>query len=215
MCDEKLGDKIYDLRMSKKLSQEYVARVAGVTRQTVSKWEANAAQPKSENLRLLCKALNVETSYLMPINYSETNDTDTNESPESEAVCDEVAAAESTEVVADKAEELSIPEKPKQKKHNLSKRAKIIISSVVLAIMALVGIIMIVVPIFSKMPDIVNTEIVDEGKSTVWNFSIENIGWIVFSIALSLAIILGIVFVSNMLKNKKNLKEKMAECHIN
>ncbi|MDE5911616.1 MAG: hypothetical protein K2H24_04710, partial [Clostridia bacterium] len=61
----------------------------------------------------------------------------------------------------------------------------------------------------------VNTNIIYEGKSTVWNFSVDNIGWMIFGISLSAALIIGIVLLWVMFINKKNLKQEVAESHIN
>ncbi len=51
---DSIGDKIYNLRKQKNISQDELAEYIGVTRQTVSKWEANRSQPKLENLRQIC-----------------------------------------------------------------------------------------------------------------------------------------------------------------
>ncbi|MDE7209488.1 MAG: helix-turn-helix domain-containing protein, partial [Clostridia bacterium] len=135
MSDEKLGDKIYDLRMSNKLSQDYLAIQVGVTRQTISKWEANASQPKSDKLRQLCKAFNVEMNYLMPTEIESTTDNkDEEDCSESEVVSDELPSEQTNEVVADKVEDVVIQQETKRKKRKLSKKTKIVITSVVLAI---------------------------------------------------------------------------------
>ena len=216
MSDEKLGDKIYDLRMSNKLSQDYLAIQVGVTRQTISKWEANASQPKSDKLRQLCKAFNVEMNYLMPTEIESTTDNkDEEDCSESEVVSDELPSEQTNEVVADKVEDVVIQQETKRKKRKLSKKAKIVITSVVLAVMVFIGLVMIMIPVLHKVPDIVNTKIIYEGKSTVWNFSVDNIGWMIFGISLSAALIIGIVLLWVMFINKRNLKQEVAESHIN
>lgn len=46
-----IGDKIYQLRKSKNLSQEEFANSIGVTRQIVSKWESNQSIPLVDKLK--------------------------------------------------------------------------------------------------------------------------------------------------------------------
>ena len=40
-----IGNRIYELRKSQKLSQEKLAEKIGVTRQTISNWELNESSP--------------------------------------------------------------------------------------------------------------------------------------------------------------------------
>lgn len=42
----KFGEKIYQLRTKKNMTQEVVAEKIGVTRQSVSKWESGVSQTK-------------------------------------------------------------------------------------------------------------------------------------------------------------------------
>ena len=44
-----LGDRIASLRKEKKLSQEALGELVGVSRQAVSKWESNKALPDIQN----------------------------------------------------------------------------------------------------------------------------------------------------------------------
>lgn len=46
----KLGEKIYNLRVSKELSQGDLAEMLGVSRQSISKWENNSAMPDIEKI---------------------------------------------------------------------------------------------------------------------------------------------------------------------
>lgn len=215
MSSEKLGDKIYDLRMSNKLSQDELADKIKVSRQTISKWEANAYQPKANMLMRLCDAFNVDSTYFMPKRVANAETKDKSENPESEVVCDEVMSDETNEINLDKVEDVEIQQESKRKRRKLSKNAKIVITAVVLAVMAFIGLVMIMLPVLNKIPDIGNTEIIYEGKSTVWNFSVDNIGWMIFSVSLSVALIIGIVLLVKMLISKNNLKQKVADCHIN
>ena len=60
-----LGENIYNLRKSKKLSQEQLAEQVRVTRQTISNWELGETSPNPEQLKLLSKALNVSIDELL------------------------------------------------------------------------------------------------------------------------------------------------------
>lgn len=58
-----LGEKIYSLRKSKGLSQEKLAEQAGVSRQTVYKWESDYVQPNADNIQVLCEIFAVARDY--------------------------------------------------------------------------------------------------------------------------------------------------------
>ena len=60
---ERIGEKIYNLRKEKGVSQEGLALELGVARQTVSKWEMDATQPTLENVECMCKFFGVSVSY--------------------------------------------------------------------------------------------------------------------------------------------------------
>ena len=60
-----LGENIYRLRKLKGLSQEGLAEVVNVTRQTISNWELGETSPNPEQLKLLSKALGVSIDELL------------------------------------------------------------------------------------------------------------------------------------------------------
>lgn len=62
-----LGEKIKELRIENKLTQEELANKLGVTRQAISKWEQNLALPDTNNLISISKIFNVKVDEL--INY--------------------------------------------------------------------------------------------------------------------------------------------------
>lgn len=64
MEDDKLGSNIQDLRIKKKMTQEMVAEYMKVSRQTISKWEANKSKPSTKNLIQLSKFFQVPLSEL-------------------------------------------------------------------------------------------------------------------------------------------------------
>lgn len=60
---ETIGEKIYKLRKKKGFSQEELGFEIGVSRQTISKWEANTMKPNADNIKQLCDIFSVSSSY--------------------------------------------------------------------------------------------------------------------------------------------------------
>ncbi|MDE7349138.1 MAG: helix-turn-helix domain-containing protein [Clostridia bacterium] len=211
--DRTLGDKIYDLRTSGNYSQEYVGRLAGVSRQTVSKWEANYSQPKYENLKQLCNALDVDISYMTSNEDIKAEENNKETSTEAEVVCDEVTNSETQEVKLDRADEIQVQESPNKNKRKLSQKSKIIIASVVIAVVLLVGIAMIIIDNCTTFAN--DGDFGQEEHVVAWNLYFDNIGWIIFSFAIATALIIGIVLICKKIKARNNKKEEVAESHIN
>lgn len=59
------GEKLYELRKLKNLSQEEVADKLNVTRQTVSKWETNQSTPDFDKIVPLCELFEISTEELL------------------------------------------------------------------------------------------------------------------------------------------------------
>ena len=62
------GEKLKNARKSAKLTQEQLAERLGVSRQAITKWEADKGLPDIENIKLISKALNVSIDYLLDDN---------------------------------------------------------------------------------------------------------------------------------------------------
>lgn len=60
-----IGEKIFELRKSRNLSQEEVAEKLNVTRQTVSKWETNQSTPDFDKIVPLCELFEISTDELL------------------------------------------------------------------------------------------------------------------------------------------------------
>lgn len=58
------GQRIYKCRKTKKLSQQYVADMLGVSRQAVSKWENDTSTPDTVHYINLAKIFGVSVEYL-------------------------------------------------------------------------------------------------------------------------------------------------------
>lgn len=54
-----IGEKLYELRTGKNMSQETLAELVGVSRQSVSKWETDQSVPELEKLFRLCDVYGV------------------------------------------------------------------------------------------------------------------------------------------------------------
>lgn len=59
-----LGSRIRECRKKQKLSQEKVAELVGVSRQAVTKWEADLTMPNTENLFRLAEIFDTTVDYL-------------------------------------------------------------------------------------------------------------------------------------------------------
>lgn len=60
-----LGEKLFELRKEKNLSQEAVAEKLNVTRQTVSKWETNQSTPDFDKIIPICELYGISTDELL------------------------------------------------------------------------------------------------------------------------------------------------------
>ena len=69
------GDKILNLRKDKNITQEQLADMLGVSRQSVSKWESNTAYPEIDKLIRMSEIFNVSTDYLLKDNQEKNQDT--------------------------------------------------------------------------------------------------------------------------------------------
>lgn len=65
MKEESIGERIYNLRKKRGLSQEDLAYKLGVSRQTVSKWETDYSIPSSDYIKNLCELFGVKADYLL------------------------------------------------------------------------------------------------------------------------------------------------------
>lgn len=60
-----LGERLYELRKGKNISQEEAAEKLNVTRQTISKWETNQSQPDFDKILPLCELYEISTDELL------------------------------------------------------------------------------------------------------------------------------------------------------
>lgn len=60
-----IGERLYELRKEKHLSQEEVAEKLDVTRQTISKWETNQSTPDFDKIKPLCNLYGISADELL------------------------------------------------------------------------------------------------------------------------------------------------------
>lgn len=95
---ETLGRKIFRQRRIRGFSQEELAELVGVSRQAVSRWEADAAQPTFDNLQILCAVLKVSITYFTD------NGSDTDETPPGPVLSGVEAVLSESETIPQSAE---------------------------------------------------------------------------------------------------------------
>lgn len=66
-----LGERLYELRKSKHLSQEQVAEQLNVTRQTISKWETDESKPDFDKIVPICNLYGITSEQLLTGNIVE------------------------------------------------------------------------------------------------------------------------------------------------
>ncbi len=74
-----LGEKLFELRRTKNLTQDDVAEKLNVTRQTVSKWETNQSTPDFDKILPLCELYGISPNELLK---GESKETINNENKE-------------------------------------------------------------------------------------------------------------------------------------
>ncbi len=62
---QNVGEKIYNLRTAKGISQEELAEQLNVTRNTVTRWETDVARPSDESFKKLCVFFDVGITYFL------------------------------------------------------------------------------------------------------------------------------------------------------
>lgn len=123
-----IGEKLFELRKEKNLSQEEGAEKLNVTRQTVSKWETNQSTPDFDKIVPICELFGISTEELL-----------TGKNPEEKVLEDNISETEQPE------------EKPMTKEEARRKSAEVVSTSVFLYILSVVFI-MIAIPVQRMNP---------------------------------------------------------------
>ena len=153
-----LGKKICRHRKAKGYSQEELAELVGVSRQAISKWEADLTRPSFDNLQALCVALKVKMDFFMDewsrVPESENKGEAHAKNAMAAAAGAEIAAvAEVAAVVESGEEEAAVPtaasrddeEAEKEKRKRRRKFILLLLGIVVFALLFVVGCVITVV----------------------------------------------------------------------
>lgn len=73
----KIGQKIADGRKAKNLTQEQLAELMSVTRQSISRWESDLSYPDMDKISYLAEVLDVSCDYLLRDDVDEPKSVDT------------------------------------------------------------------------------------------------------------------------------------------
>ena len=209
----KIGDKIFELRKVKDISQDDLAKRVGVSRQTMIKWEANQAYPKADKLQRLCEIFDVGIECFLSKGESlEEFENEFEAVADAEVVCAEAVGNFVEESIPhpNNTQDKTTKRKKKKKKRKLSKKAKIAIIATVISIVLLLGIILLIINMLLQ-PRTVEGSFNATETSTTWNFDMEFIGWVIFSITMVIAFILGIISVCRIARNKKGKNKEASD----
>lgn len=80
-----IGEKLLELRKEKHLSQEEVANMLNVSRQTISKWETDQSTPDFDKIIPLCKLYEITADELLTGTKTEEREDKKQEEPERES----------------------------------------------------------------------------------------------------------------------------------
>ena len=95
-----IGEKLFELRKAKNLSQEEVAESLNVTRQTVSKWETNQSTPDFDKIIPLCELFGIGAEELLTGKKPEENAVETVQEEPERIMTKEEIRRKSAEVVS-------------------------------------------------------------------------------------------------------------------
>lgn len=207
---KKLGDRIFELRQLSNMSQIELGTKLGVSRQTVSQWEANISQPSLKNLQILCDIFNAKIEELLPDKNEQNKDKEVSSDRLSDiSVCN----GEKQEVAAVVALDKNMAESMSSNNLHapISKTKRKIDTGVIvvltLCIMALLtGLFMLICCFISNVPNILSNG--DTASAMSFNFSMENVGWILVCMTLEFLAIFGILYYCLNIKRRSKSSNK-------
>lgn len=186
MSMETIGEKIYKLRKKQGVSQEELGFQIGVSRQTVSKWEANTMNPNMDSIIELCDFFNVTADYFL------TNaERDSIESGRSDSAVLEIATTlEMNERMIEETVNVLQPDK---------KKGRRLLNAIFL--ISIVGIISLVISLllgFTALTD-------NKGDAVYTTAQLGEWEWIVSFSLTSLLFIVDMILIRLFLKKKKEM----------
>lgn len=194
---KKLGDKLYELRILHNLTQEQMGEKIGVTRQTISLWEADRRKISLEYLKHICEVFTLDLNYFLG------NDVDNKDILSSENESEIVACTEdSSEQNENNLPNNEIDSQQKNTKSSATKKKLIAIIVVAL----LVGIVSVILGKIYDPPR--DSDCIEAITGTAYNFEMKTIGWTVFIVAIVIAAIVTIILIKRNIKSKNNNLQK-------
>ena len=147
-----LGKKICRHRKAKGYSQEELAELVGVSRQAISKWEADLTRPSFDNLQALCVALKVKMDFFMD-EWSRVPESENKGEAHAKNAVVAAAVTESVTVAESGEEEAAVPtaasrdgeDVEKEKRKRRRKFILLLLGIVVFALLFVVGCVITVV----------------------------------------------------------------------
>lgn len=136
-----LGEKLFELRKGKNLSQEEVADKLNVTRQTISKWETNQSTPDFDKIVPLCELYEISADELLK---GEKKDTEEDNDGDEKFDWDEAKKHLFTRGKDDEYENMT--------KSQVKRKSAEVVSTSVFIYIAAVAFIMVAIPVLMMNP---------------------------------------------------------------
>ncbi|MCM1297478.1 MAG: helix-turn-helix domain-containing protein, partial [Muribaculaceae bacterium] len=188
MKNDNLGDKIYNTRRGKGISQEDLADMVGVTRQTVSQWESNKVIPKADKMKLICQILGFDEHIV-------------------EGYVDEtVEQVDDADIVAEREVTADETEQPNVEKPPVDKR-KIAVIITVAAVLLLLTVTAIILSQVLKDPQICGV-LFDSNLLGAEHLVSELIAWMLFSFNAAINVFLIVALIYVYLRGRANKDSK-------
>ncbi|MBD5087014.1 MAG: helix-turn-helix domain-containing protein [Clostridiales bacterium] len=191
---KKLGDKLYELRILHNLTQEQMGEKIGVTRQTISLWEADRRKISLEYLKHICEVFTLDLNYFLG------NDVDNKDILLSDNDSEIVACTEDSS----EQNENGLPNNEidsQQKNTKSSATKKKLIAIIVVAL--LVGIVSVILGKIYDSPR--DSECIETITGAAFNLGMNTIGWVIFAVAVLIASIVAIALIKR--NKKKNIQK--------
>lgn len=206
-----LGKKICRHRKAKGYSQEELAELVGVSRQAISKWEADLTRPSFDNLQALCVALKVKMDFFMDewsrVPESENKGEAHAKNAAAAAAGAEIAAVAEVAAVAESGEEeVAVPtaasrdgEDVEKEKRKRKRRLRLLLTGIILIalllLFAVAAMVLLALIIFSPNVgyDSLNTHNIHKGIFAY------------IFIGIFLVVLLEIVLIRIFLRKKKQM----------
>lgn len=184
-----IGEKIYDLRKRKGLSQEELGEAVGVSRQTISKWEMGKTIPDTENIVVLSRFFGVDVSYFVP-----------------KPQCEHEIAATVAETAVPDNDETDIKKDKKRRRKIKTAKILLVLFCIVAAIFAGLAIYSGILCIYIPKNNDFETMFFSEINITI--FDIFVISLVIFSFLIVSTVIIIIILVVETKKSKLEENKK-------